>query len=239
MPDDDGSFLSRRLGWDARDQPAAEAGQPPGAVPAAERVDDVERWDDEAGWAERERAWSGADVDVTDTGLFAVGPAADGRSFERRELDRMQADSLDRRRQLWRDTAFILSGLIAVLLVANLVFPQLMGLAAASPSPDGSGLGVGPSASAQEAAGATPEPVLDPGAGVDATPHPGITLPPTGTHPPATPRPTRRPPATLAPPTPAPTAVPTPEPTATPEVTPEPPPTPEITPPQDTPPPGP
>src|SRR5262245_48459147 len=59
------------------------------------------------------------------------GRVEGGPSFERRDLDRMDGEALDRRRQLWRDTAIILSGLIVVLLVANLVLPQLSGVASA------------------------------------------------------------------------------------------------------------
>jgi hypothetical protein len=190
------------------------------------------RWDDEAGLPENR----------SDIGRFPVAPVADRRSFERRDLDRIDAVALDRRRQLWRDTAIILSGLVAALLVANFMFGQVTGFAGASPSPFGTGLTAGPSASPREAAGSTPEPVLDPGAGLDATPVPVIRLPPTGTAPPRTPRPTRTPKPTQRPPTPAPTVAPTPEPTpeVTPEITPPPPTEPPPTePPLDTPAPGP
>lgn len=181
---------------------------------AADPVNDVERWDDEVG---------GVQDQIPDTGYFASAATGDGRSFEVRHLDRIDADALDRRRQLWRDTAILLSGLVAVLLVANLVVPQIAGLAAASPSPLASGITGGPSPSAQGAAGPTEEPILDPGLGIDATPTPVpvITLPPTGTSPPATHRPVATPKPTKRPPTPPPpTEVPTPEPT--PEVTPPP-----------------
>src|SRR3982751_3277786 len=56
-------------------------------------------------------------------------------SFERRDLDRIDEEARDRRRQLWRDTAMLLSGIVAALLVANLVIPELTGFAGASPSP--------------------------------------------------------------------------------------------------------
>src|SRR5262245_21324578 len=155
------------------------------------------------------------------------GRVAGGPSFERRDLDRIDGEALDRRRQLWRDTAIILSGLVAVLLVANIVLPQLSGVASATPSPRPTDGGAEPSASPRP--GETAPSIVDPGLGIDATrpPFVRVTEPPTGTaaptHPGATPRPTARPTSSPAPtetPTPAPT--PTPTPTPTPEVTPPP-----------------
>lgn len=165
---------------------------------------------------------------TTDTGLSPA--AAGGRSFERRDLDRMESEALDRRRQLWRDTALVLSAVIGALLVANLVFPQMSGVASASPSPAPTGITIGPGASA-DAPVATDEPIVDPSLDIDATPAPipVITLPPTGTsappRPTTTPRPTARPTRTPTPPTPPPTPVPTPTPEPTPDVTPIPAPT--------------
>lgn len=159
-----------------------------------------------------------------DTGLSSAAPG--GRSFERRDLDRIESEALDRRRQLWRDTAIILSALIGALLVANLVFPQVSGVASASPSPAPTGLPIEPSASAG-APRRTAEPIVDPSLGIDATPAPipVITLPPTGTsarsRPTPAPRPSARPTRTPTPPTPPPTPAPTPAPTPTPEPTPD------------------
>jgi len=178
-----------------------------------------DRWDDEA-----------AEVEEPTTDTAQTVAIAGGRSFERRDLDRMDAEALDRRRQLWRDTAMILSAMIGVLLVTNLVFPQIAGIASASPSPAPTGITIGPGTSADAPSG-TDAPVVDPGLGIDASPSPVpvITLPPTGTFAPprpgTTPRPTVRP-------TPRPTVrpTPTPNPTPTPTPTPGPTPTPEITP---------
>ena len=204
MAKDDGSHLSRRLHWDA------ERG-------AVKPVDD-DGWDEHVDWS--------ADAEAAENARFAAAEPAPGPSYERRELDRMDADALDRRRQLWRDTALMLSGLVVALLVANLVLPQIAGLAGPSPSPATSGLVAGPSASAQGAAGATQEPIQDPGLGIATpTPIPVITLPPTGTSAPATPRPIVTPRPTRAP-TPPPPTKPPPTPTPTPEITPEPPPDP-------------
>ena len=201
MTDDDGRGLSRRLHWDA-DEEADEA--PP--APA---------WDREP---------YRAPEPVT------PGPVASGPSFERRDLDRIDEEALDRRRQLWRDTAVILSSLVMVLLVANLVLPQLSGVASASPSPGPAAGTTGPSPSDLPLE-ATPVPIVDPGLGIDATPRPvvAVTLPPTGTaaptRPGVTPRPTARPTPTPTPPGPTPSPTEAPTPTPTPVVTPIPPPT--------------
>src|SRR5689334_14769363 len=200
MADDDGSHLSRRLHWDAE----RETGRTPGVA--------ADGWDEHVDWS--------ADAEAAEAGRFAgAEAAAPPRSFERRDLDRIDADALDRRRQLWRDTALLLSGLVAVLLVANLVLPGIAGPASPSPTPGASGLLAGPSASAQGAAGATQQPVVDPGSGSAApTRIPAITLPPTGTSAPPTPKPIATPRPTRAPTQPPPTnPPPTPEPT--PEIT--------------------
>jgi hypothetical protein len=218
MSDEDGDDLSRRLHWDAGDRPPRGAEEVAHNVGAPEPFDDGAHWDDEVGWSN----------DSSETGKVALGASAVVPSFERRDLARMDLAALDRRRQLWRDTALLLSGLVAALLVANLVLPEIAGLAAASPTPFGAGPTVGPSPSPQEAAGPTQAPSPGPSLGIDVTPTrgPAITLPPTGTSAPSTPRPivtpkpTRRP---TPPPTRAPTPAPTPEPT--PEITPTPAPT--------------
>jgi hypothetical protein len=174
-----------------------------------------------------------------DTGPGRVTPGNARPSFERRDLARREELALDRRRQLWRDSAAILSAVVLALLAFDLLSSFSTGLLGPSPSPmpsdlaggsQGTGASLGP--------GQTFVPIVDPNLAIDATPTPipVITLPPTGTHAPslpprATPRPTTRPiktPPPSAPPTPAPTPAPTPTPTPTPETTPEP--TPEITP---------
>jgi len=217
MADDDGSSLSRRLHWDAE-----------GGTPATSGVD-PDAWHEPVGWSIEATPADARPADARPAAaraadaipFVAVTPAP---SFERRDLDRIEADALDRRRQLWRDTALILSGLVAVLLVANLVLPQIAGLVAASPSPGASGMTVGPNASAQGAAGATRAPTAGPGSGTPRPPtsHPLVTLPPTGSHPPSTPKPVVTPKPTRRPTAPPPTA-PLPTPTPTPEITPAPP----------------
>lgn len=207
MTDDDGRGLSRRLHWDAEEAPPSE------------------RWDQEV---------ESAPEQISAEPVVGSGVAG-GPSFERRDLDRIDGEALDRRRQLWRDTAILLSGLIVALLVANLVLPQLSGVASASPSPAPAGGTSGPSETL--APGATAPPIVDPGLGIDRTPPPvvAVTLPPTGTaaptHPGSTPGVTPRPttPPTPTPtfpvlPTPTPTEAPTPTPEITPAPTPIPPP---------------
>jgi PKD domain len=197
---DDAGELSRRLRWDPERGPET----PPGGgrryadVPGAD-----ERWDD-------------------DDKLVLTTAAANPVSFEQRQLDRIQDEALDRRRQLWRDTAVILSALVAALLVANIVFPSLTGTAVASPTPNPTEVTLGPTASPGGVPGATDEPILDPSLGIDATatPAPARTLPPTGTAAPtrpgftAPPKPTPKPTRT-----PAPTSTPAPAPTPTPDIT--------------------
>jgi hypothetical protein len=220
MVDDDGSFLSRRLHWGPEGEADPESGAGTSQAPGY----DAEAWDDEVG------AGGGGRTEV----VAAGGGVSAGRSFERRELDRMDEEALDRRRQLWRDTALLLSLLLVVLIGANLVIPELTGAPGASPTPVptsvvAGGKSAAPSAGSSEAA-------ASPSATPTGTPHsgPSITQPPTGTaaptHPGATPRPTARPSPTPAPPTPRPTPRPTPgpTPTPTPEITPEPTPAPPV-----------
>jgi hypothetical protein len=224
MPDDDGRHLSRRLRWDPE---ADRTWQPREAA---------EHWEDHL---------PRADEHSIETAQ-PQAPSAAAPSFERRDLQRMDDEALDRRRQLWRDTAIILIGVVVALIVANMAFPQLSGFASASPTPSPSGLIVAPSLGFGSQPVESFVPIVDPSLGIDATPTPIpiITLPPTGTsapalpgatHPVATPRPT-------APPTPRPTPrlTPSPEPTPepTPAITPPPEPTPTATP-EDTPPPSP
>src|SRR6058998_1615722 len=115
MTDDDGSSLSRRLHWDSENGPDAAAAPQRASEPSAAPS---ERWDDDT-----------AEVEDPTTDTAQTVAIAGGRSFERRDLDRMDAEALDRRRQLWRDTAMILSAMIGALLVTNLVFPQIAGVA--------------------------------------------------------------------------------------------------------------
>jgi hypothetical protein len=197
--------LSRRLHWEPDAEPEPEPGR---RRPSAGAAGAGDHWDDEV----------------------VLTAAANAVSFEERQLERIQDQALDRRRQLWRDTAVILSALVAALLVANVVFPSLTGTAAASPTPNPTEVTLGPAGSPGGVPGLTDEPVLDPSLGVDATatPGPARTLPPTGTAAPTRPGFTTPPTAT---PRPTPTPVPTPPPTAPPTPAPTPTPTPEITPP--------
>src|SRR6185436_16589082 len=205
MTGEDGSHLSRRLHWEPLEPSGMGADTPPEAEPASTRGDDAQGSHETIDWAE-----------VSPATASHVTGAADRRTFERRDLDRIDADALDRRRQLWRDTAVVLSGLVAALLIANLVFPELTGLVGASPSPFASGITAGPSASPLQAAAPTQQPVVAPGEASEPprTPRPALTLPPTGTSAPATPQPIVTPKPTRAPPTPPPpTEQPTPTPT--------------------------
>ena len=108
MHDEDGSSLSRRLHWDEQD-----ASEPGGAPP-----------DD---------APNHQPVEVRPVEALPVADGFDHRGW----TDPNWGDkvALDRRRQLWRDTAILLSGLVVALLVANLVFPQIAGLAGGGTRP--------------------------------------------------------------------------------------------------------
>lgn len=210
MSDDPVGDLRRRLRWGSEREPEIEPG---GGRPYPAPAEAVERWDDEAG-----------------ARTAAVDLRTDAVSFEQRELDRMEDEALDRRRQLWRDTAVILSAIIAALLVANFVFPTLGGTAVASPTPNPTEVVVGPTDGLGDPGGATDEPILDPSLGIDAslTPGPARTLPPTGSAAPTRPGFTALP---TIPPAPTPTTAPTPTPTPTPTPEPTPPPTPTPIPP--------
>jgi hypothetical protein len=207
MVDDDGSFLSRRLRWEPETVPDADADA--GHAPSYE----PDGWDDTPAGDEAGRTQI---VAPSGHGVSA------GPSFERRELDRLDMEALDRRRQLWRDTSLILSFLLVVLIGANVLIPELAGSAGASPTPIPTGVAAG-GASAEPSGGA-PEPALEPFPSAAPAPStaPHLTQPPTGTAPPTQPGATA-----TARPNPTPTRVPaTPKPTRTPA----PPPTPEITP---------
>jgi len=227
VADNEGSSLSRRLHWEPESEP--EAGAAPGNV----RGFEVDTWDDDP-----------VDEARTEAVATSGGGVAPGPSFERRQLDRMDEEALDRRRQLWRDTSLILSGLLVVLIVANIVLPQLSGAASASPTAVPTGVVLGGLSTPAASTGFTPEPVAPASPSPElssgpATPVPGITQPPTGTAAPTrpgqTPHPTPTPTPRLTPhptptPTPNQTPAPTPTPTPTPEITPEPTPTPTPTP---------
>jgi PKD domain len=201
---DDPDFLTRRLRWRAEGEPKGDP------VPDA-AVDP--RFD---------RAYEGWDPPEPEP--VPAPPLTVGPSFERRDLARRDEEALDRRRQLWRDTAIILSGMVIALLVAQLVLPGLGGTAVASPTPGPTGVVTDAPATANAGlTGPTSGPLVDPSLGIDATPTPipVVTLPATGTaappHPGSTPAATRVPtpkptraPAPTPPPTPVPTPVPTP-----------------------------
>jgi hypothetical protein len=197
VPDDDGSLIARRLRWGAED-----------------RHQEVSRDDLD------DRPFGGEDAPLAAT--LPVEPRITGPSFERRELDRMDEEALDRRRQLWRDTSILLIGLLVVLLVGQVVLPATQGLVSSSASPGASDAVVGPAGSGSPGPGATFVSIVDPSLGIDAphTPGPVRTEPPTGSaaptaHPIGTPRPTfsipTATPALTPPPTPI--STPTPEPT--------------------------
>jgi hypothetical protein len=212
VPDDDGSRIARRLRWGAESQLPEQAGDG--------WMDDLE-----------DRPFGGEDAPLAAT--VPVEPRITGPSFERRELDRMDEEARDRRRQLWRDTSILLIGLLVVLLVGQVVLPATQGLVSSSATPGASDALVGPVGSGSPGPGATFVSIVDPSLGIDAThsPGPARTEPPTGSAAPTT-RPIGTPMATFAipTPTPAPTATPTPTPAPTPTPTPEDTPTPAPTP---------
>jgi hypothetical protein len=141
---------------------------------------------------------------------------------------------VNRRRILWRDSAFILIGVVVALLVAQLLLPGDGGAGSGQPTelPTGAVLGL-TSEPRTLAPGETIGPVLDPGLVIDATPSPipVITLGPTRR---PTPTPSTAPSTapSLAPgATPSPTPKITPKPTKTPPPPTEPPPPPPTEPP--------
>ncbi len=144
---------------------------------------------------------------------------------------------VNRRRILWRDSAFILIGVVLALLLAQVLLPRDSGTGSEDPTelPTGAVLGL-TSPPRTLAPGETLGPILDPGLGIDATPTPipVITLDPTerptpsptatsGASPSPTPRITPKPTKTPPPPTPPP---PTPPPPTEPPPTDPPPPPP-------------
>ena len=205
----DPNFLTRRLRW--------------GVDPDVEGHADAEIATDapaEALIDPGDEDWDPPEPDPVPVAALDAAP-----SFERRDLARRDEEALDRRRQLWRDTAIILSGIVIALLIAQVLLPGAGGTAMASPTPITTGFGAGPTASPDGGPSASSVPLVDPSLGIDATPTPipVVTLPPTGSAAPtqpnstpaATPKPTRTPKPTTAP-----SPVPTLEPTPTPEITP-------------------
>ncbi len=128
---------------------------------------------------------------------------------------------VNRRRILWRDSAFILIGVILALLLAQILLPNGAGTGTGDQTefPTGAALGL-TFAPRTPAPGETFGPILDPDLGIDATPRPSpvITL-----------GPTRRP-------TSIPSATPGASPSPTPKVTPKPPKPPTAPPPSTAPP---
>lgn len=147
---------------------------------------------------------------------LARGPAAT-------RVVRNEPSGADRRRQLWRDSATILIGIVIALLLAPIFLPGNGSLPTGSPTPIPSGVEIGSSGQPQLSLGPgqTFGPIIDPSLGIDATPTPipVITMGPT---PSPSPSPSPSPTPKVTPkPTPKPTAKPTPKPT--PVVTPAPP----------------
>jgi hypothetical protein len=144
---------------------------------------------------------------------------------------------VNRRRILWRDSAFILIGVVVALLLAQFLLPRDGGTGTDDPTelPTGAVLGM-TSAPRTPAPGETfgpIGPILDPSLGIDATPTPIPVIIPGPTQRP-TPTPSLGPGAT-----PSPTPRITPKPTKTPPPTPPPPTPPPPTPPPTEPPPPP
>ena len=154
-------------------------------------------------------------------------------------VERSRAAEDERRRQLWRDSATILIGVVLVLLLGQTFFPQVASGPGESPTPLPSTVDIGsfgPPVSLPP--GATFGPIIDPSLGIDRTPTPipVITMGPTPTPSPSpepsatkkpSPKPTTKPSVkpSAGPSVPPPTAEPTAEPT--PVIT-EPPPDPPV-----------
>ena len=146
---------------------------------------------------------------------------------------------VNRRRILWRDSAFILIGVVVALLLAQFLLPGDGGTGSDDPTDLQTGAALGLTFAPRTLApGETLGPILDPGLGIDATPTPipVITLGPppkptptlkpgetAGPTPSPTPRITPRPTRTQRPPTPPPPTLPPP--TEPPPTEPPPPPT--------------
>lgn len=123
--------------------------------------------------------------------------------------------AIDRRRLLWRDSATILIGLVAALLVAQVYAPTIGIVPVGSQSPEPSAIAIGTfGPPVTLAPGETFGNIIDPSLGIDATPTPipVITLGPTPTAGPS-PSPSTKP---STKPSPKPTPKPTPGPTETP-----------------------
>ena len=187
-------------------------------------------------------AAAAAEAGLLAPSLFEADPALAvlPRRMEAVRRDRLAQD--ERRRQLWRDSATILIGVVLALLVGQTLVP------AQTAGPDGSptalpstvAIGsVGPPATVSTGSVPPPPtfgPIINPSLGIDAspTPIPVITMGPTPSPTPIpTASPTVRPSASIKP-----TPMPTPRPTGTPRPTPTPTPTPEPTPPPTPPPPS-
>jgi hypothetical protein len=128
-------------------------------------------------------------------------------------VERSRAAEDERRRQLWRDSATILIGVVLVLLLGQTFFPQVASGPAGSPTPLPSTVNIGsfgPPISLPP--GATFGPIIDPSIGIDRTPTPipVITMGPTPSPSPSPkPSPTKKP-------SPKPTVKPTVKPTTNP-----------------------
>jgi len=207
---DDPNFLTRRLRWGVDPDADVEGHAEPEIATDAPADASIDFGDED---------WDTPEPDPVPVMAFDTA-----LSFERRDLARRDEEALDRRRQLWRDTAIILSGIVIALLIAQVLLPGAGGTAMASPTPVPTDGIVGPTASPDAGPSATSVPIVDPSLGIDATPTPipVVTLPPTGsaapTHPGTTPRATLKPVRTPTP-TPAQTSAPTPTPTPTAEPT--------------------
>lgn len=143
----------------------------------------------------------------------AAAVAANAHRLE--PVVRHRLDEDERRRQLWRDSASILIGLILVVLVGQVFLPGTTGGPGGSPTAPGSLTtdsyvpgSIGPPVSLPP--GVTFGPIVNPSIGIDRTPTPipvitmGPTRPPTPSPAPTAPKPspTKRP--TQKPPTPPP-----------------------------------
>jgi hypothetical protein len=183
--------------------------------------------------AEPERSAPASAALATAATLFQADPALAvlPQRVEAVRRERLAQD--DRRRQLWRDSATILIGVVLALIVGQVLIPAQTAGPDGSPTPLPSTVAigsVGPPASVTPGSVAPPPtfgPIVDPSLGIDAspTPIPVITMGPTPSPTPS-PSPSVRPSSSIKP-----TPKPTPKPTKTPPPTPTPEPTPPPTPP--------
>ena len=200
-----------------------QAGTPPETAVSRRRREAAE--EAEAGAAAEAAAAAAA------PSLFEAEPALAVLPQRMEAVRRERLAEDDRRRQLWRDSATILMGVVLALLVGQILVPAQTAGPAGSPTPLPSTIAigsVGPPGTVLPGSVPPPPtfgPIINPSLGIDAspTPIPVITMGPTPSPTPSA-SPSVRPTGSIKP-----TPKPTPKPTKTPAPTPTPGPTPEPT----------